>query len=96
MGHTVASQRMMVDIILGELEAYGKALREEDRVVYNELLKSSLKKVGAISYTSSVNAWAFILISIILEQEKRIRQYESMVNGCVSEGEQDNPVDQDS
>ena len=74
MGHTVLSQRMMVDIILSELTDYGKALREEDRIIYNKMLKKSLKKVGAISYTSSSNVWAFILLSILLEQEKRIEK----------------------
>jgi hypothetical protein len=71
MGHTVLSQRRMVDNILNELKEYGNALREEDRVIYEELLKSSLKRVGAISYASSIHVWAFILLSIIIEQEKR-------------------------
>ena len=72
MGHTVLSQRMMVDIILSELKSYGNALRAEDRVIYENMLKKALKRVGAISYASSVNVWAFILLSIILEQEKKI------------------------
>ncbi len=73
-GHTVLSQRMIVDIIINELRTYAKALREEDRVIYEELLKLPLKKVGAISYTSSIDVWAFILLSIILEQEKKFKE----------------------
>jgi hypothetical protein len=64
---------MMVDIIINELRAYGKALREEDRKIYEDLLKLPLKRVGAISYTSSIDVWAFFFLSIILEQEKRMR-----------------------
>ena len=86
MGHTVLSQRMMVDIILSELKDYGRALREEDRLIYEAMLKKALKKVGAISYTSSIHVWAFILLSILLEQEKRIEKFNNGVKpGDVSE-----------
>jgi hypothetical protein len=88
MGHTVLSQRIMVDIIINELRAYGKALREEDRIVYENMLRAPLKKIGAISYASSINVWAFILLSILLEQEKRY-----VADGRVSEREQDSPLD---
>lgn len=75
----------MVDITITELMSYAKALREEDRVIFEKLLKLSLRKVGAISYASSIHVWAFVLLSIILEQEKRIRKYECLVDGCLQE-----------
>jgi hypothetical protein len=75
---------MMVDMILAELKDFGKALREEDREVYYNMLKKPLKKIGAISYASSMHVWAFILLSILLEQEKK---YESMVDGRLQERE---------
>jgi len=80
----------MVDIIISELGHFAKAIREEDRKIYENMLKIPLKKIGAISYTSSINVWAFILLSILLEQEKK---YERLVNGCLQEGEQDNIMD---
>ena len=92
MGHTVASQRIMVDLVIRELEAYAKALREEDRKIYLALLKHPLKKIGAISYASSIHVWAFLLLSILVEQEKK---YERMVNGCVQERELSSAVDKD-
>jgi len=79
-GHTVLSQRMMVDIIISELRAYARALREEDRIIYEELLKLPLKKIGAISYASSIDVWAFLLLSIILEQEKKIKELRGKQN----------------
>lgn len=72
MGHTVASQRIMIDITINELRSYAKSLREEDREIFLGLLREPLKKVGAISYASSLHVWAFILLAIIAEQEKRI------------------------
>jgi len=76
MGHTVWSQRIVLDILLGELKSYGKALREDDRLIYEGLLKKPLKHYGTISYTNSVHAWAFLLLTILLEQEKKIKSLE--------------------
>ena len=93
MGHTVWSQRIALDVLLSELASYSKSLRQRDRIVYEKLLKEPLKHIGNISYTSSIHLWAFLLLSIMLEQEKRIKEleesYESLVNGCISESEPD-------
>jgi len=84
MGHTVWSQRIIVDTLLNELNGFGKALRENERVTYSSLLKKPLKHLGSISYTSSNQVWAFLLLSIILEQEKKINKLnESLANRCI-------------
>jgi hypothetical protein len=89
MGHTVASQRIMVDLVISELMSYAKALREEDRKIFFELLKYPLKRVSAISYASSMHVWAFLIISMIIELKKN----ESMAHGRLPEGELNNPLD---
>lgn len=76
MGHTVLSQRIVIDIILKELKDYGKSLRKDDYIIYEQLLKKTFKHISNISYTSSINVWALILLSIILEQEKKIKEIE--------------------
>jgi hypothetical protein len=73
-GHTIKSQRVTADILLKELESFGKALREEDRKVYLQLLQQPLKHIGSISYTSSHHVWSFLLLAIILEQQKKISE----------------------
>ncbi len=83
MGHTVTSQRHMIDIVLSELASYGKALRKEDRRVYEDMLKETMEYVGAISYTSSIDVWAMILLSILLQQQKRIKELEQKYEGVV-------------
>ena len=77
MGHTVWSQRITIDLLLSELEDYGKALRKEEREVLLDLLKRPLKHLGSISYASSLHAWAFLLLAINVEQEKRIKTLEN-------------------
>jgi hypothetical protein len=77
MGHTVSGSRVVSDFVLEELRSYGRALRQYDRQVYENVLKQAFKHYGTISYASSIHAWAFLLLSILLEQEKRIKQLEN-------------------
>jgi hypothetical protein len=81
MGHTLTSQRMIVDNILNELEHFGKSLSTEDRRIYAELLKEPLKHLGNITYTSSMNTWAIMLLCIILEREKNERMAHRHIQG---------------
>jgi hypothetical protein len=74
MGHTITSQRMMTDTILKELEAYGKSLGSKERELYLKMLKQPLKHLGSITNASSYHVWAFILLSILIEQEKKIME----------------------
>jgi hypothetical protein len=99
MGHTVWSQRITLDIIIGELSDYGKSLRASDREQFEQLLHLPLLHVGSITYASSMHVWAFLLLSIALEQEKKIKslgeRIEGLADGCLSEGKQASPLAQD-
>jgi hypothetical protein len=76
MGHTVASQRAMIDIILNELQQFSKALRKDERILLEKLLAQPLKHAGAVSNATSIDIWAVILLSILIEQEKRLSALE--------------------
>jgi len=76
MGHTAWSGRIATDELVRELMLYGRSLRAGERELYENLLKESFKHIGSISYASSMHMWAFVLLSIILEQEKRIFRLE--------------------
>ena len=92
MGHTVRSQRRVVERISDELKRYGKSLRDEEKEIFNDLVKKPFLHIGNITYTSSAQTWAFMLLSTLLEQEKKIieleKKYYVMVNGRVSQKEQ--------
>jgi hypothetical protein len=75
---------MVADAMLAELKAYGKSLRPEQRVIYNRLLNIPLQHIGSITYASSVHAWAFLLLSILLEQEKKISTLEKKINSITA------------
>ena len=70
MGHTVTSQRIVVDTILQELKDYGKSLRQEEQEAFASLLSKVKKHISSISFSCSYNTWALVLFSILLEQEK--------------------------
>ncbi|MCF7861735.1 hypothetical protein K9M79_05800 [Candidatus Woesearchaeota archaeon] len=79
MGHTVSSQRIVINTILRELKDFGRALRSDDREAYERMLALPLKHIGTMSYASSLDVWALILLSISLEQQKRIDVLEKTI-----------------
>lgn len=70
MGHTLTSQRMIVDNIVSDLENFEKSLSNEDKEIYEKMLRQPLKHLGSITYTSSMNTWAIFLLCVMLEKEK--------------------------
>jgi len=98
MGHTVWSQRIALDLIVNELKSYGKALMQDDRAIYEDVLKQAFKHVGSVSYANSMHVWAFLLLSVLLEQEKKIKKLEneSLAHGRIQEEEFNNPLGEDS
>lgn len=77
MGHTVWSQRQNLEHMVAELERYARSLRKEERELASDLLRAPFSHVGSISSANSLHAWSFLLFSIMLEQEKRLRLLES-------------------
>ena len=72
MGHTVRSQRQIIDELRSELESYGEVLTKKERKELQKILKKPYKYVGSITNASSLHAWAFLTISICLEQQKEL------------------------
>jgi hypothetical protein len=73
MGHTVSSGRIATYELLSELSLFAKSLSPQDRKVFDEMLKEPYKHISKISYTSSAHLWAIVLLTIMMEMEKRRR-----------------------
>ena len=73
MGRTVPTFRNMIDLFELEWNDYKRALRKNDKKIFEKLLNNA-RKHGA-SGTNMVNPNPFepIVISILIEQEKTIR-----------------------
>jgi hypothetical protein len=76
MGHTATSQRRVADGVIGELFDYGRSLRIEERAAFERILAKAKVHLGSISFASSYNTWALVMISILLEQEKQMMELE--------------------
>ncbi len=97
MGHTVWSQRIALQNIIHELKEYGRLLSPEDMRMYEELLKIPLRRVANISNASSIHVWAFLILSIQVEHEKRMREIEhALSHRRVSEQREDYPLDENA
>jgi hypothetical protein len=85
----VSSQRVNLEEMIGQMHSYSRSLRPEEREIMRELLRAPMKHVGAISSANSLHAWSFLLLSVMLEQEKRLRRLEreSLANRRVSKQE---------
>jgi hypothetical protein len=93
MGHTALSQRRALDTLLAELKDYGKSLRPEERKALEEVLREPLKHVGSITYASSIHVWGFLLLSVIIEQQKKIKRLElDMAHRHLPKQEQAHPL----
>jgi len=72
----VSSQRVALDLLMVEMRAFGRALRPEEQELLDGLLAQAYRHYGAVSSASSFHSWAFLVLSVMLEQEKRLRQLE--------------------
>lgn len=84
MGHTVSSQRRVVEDLNATLKRYRRALRKEDQAVFDRLTNLPYQHVSSMSYASSIHTWALYLLSILIEQEKSL---ETLRSGQVSKRE---------
>lgn len=73
MGHTVPSQRRVVEDIVSVLERYKDSLREEEREIVDEFIEDAYQHMGSVSYGNSYHTWALVLVSVMLEREKAQR-----------------------
>jgi hypothetical protein len=80
MGHTVTSQRIVLEVLQSELMDFGKALRGRDRQLFELMMKRGFQHYGAISYTDSFHTWAFLLLAIMLEQEKELSELRKQIS----------------
>ncbi|MHA1713426.1 MAG: hypothetical protein ACTSW4_05245 [Candidatus Ranarchaeia archaeon] len=73
MGRTVPSIRQAIETKLKVWTSFSRGLRKEEREIFEQLLIDARLHVDASSLTMTSNLNILILMSIMLEQEKRIR-----------------------
>jgi len=74
MGRTVPTYRQTLESIIKEWNDYRRALTQEDREVFDEMMRKARMHASASSYAAFLDPLAGTILSILLEQEKIIRE----------------------
>ena len=75
MGRTVKSFRMVIEDEFSSIEKFKKALRKRDREILEEMIFTARLHTQAGSFASFLDPFHAIIISILIEQEKKIRGF---------------------
>jgi len=73
MGRTVPTYRQTLESIIDEWKDYRRALTQEDREVFDEMMRKARMHASASSYAAFLDPLVGTILSILLEQEKAIR-----------------------
>ena len=76
MGRTVPTFRQQIEQAVGRWAKFRRALRREDQEHFDRLFLSVRSYTQAATYQASDNPMEAILLSIALDQEKRLRALE--------------------
>ncbi|MFH0971772.1 MAG: hypothetical protein V1835_04360 [Candidatus Micrarchaeota archaeon] len=74
MGRTVPSYRDVIDDEICTLKKYRAALRKEDQELFDEMMGFAKYHISASSYSSRLNPFESIVLNIILEQQRLIKE----------------------
>ena len=72
MGRTVPTFRQLIDDAMARWSKFRRALRREDQEYFDRLFRRVRSYTQAATYQASDNPMEAILLSIVLDQEKRL------------------------
>jgi hypothetical protein len=81
MGRTVPTFRQLVDDAIARWSKFRRALRREDQEYFDRLFRRVRSYTQAATYQASDNPMEAILLSIALDQEKRLDAIERAAPG---------------
>ncbi len=79
MGRTLPTPTMLIERERARWQKFRRALRKEDQVLLDELLCDARRHGQAQAYASWATPYEAILVSILLEQRKRIKKMEAAI-----------------
>lgn len=81
MGRTIPSFRMLLEEIVLELSVFRRALRGEDKIAFDSLMNKARAHASSCTVTPMLEPMDAVFLSILMEQEKEIRELKEGVNG---------------
>jgi hypothetical protein len=82
MGRTVPTFTNIIDQELESWSKYRRGLRIEDQEVFDELFRAARLHLAENFYAMRTVPFESVLISIVLEQGKRLRKIEQLLENC--------------
>src|SRR4030081_3690493 len=82
MGRTVPTFRQLIDDAIGRWSKFRRALRPEDQEYFDRLFRRVRLYTQAATYQASDNPMEAILLSIALDQEKRLDAVEKVLQNA--------------
>ena len=80
MGKTVASYRMALDRELQRWSGFARALRKEDRIIFDQLMDACRNYASAGSNATRPILFEPMVMSILLQQQKELNKLEKMLH----------------
>jgi hypothetical protein len=81
MGRTVPTYRMTLESIVAEWGEFRRALRREDRELFDSVMNKARAHASAASFTASADPVDTLFLSILIEQEREIRRLRGCADG---------------
>jgi hypothetical protein len=80
MGRTVKTASMLISDEAGRWSKFRSALRKRDREAFDNLSAVARRHFSAISNSSIIDPFEAVVLSILLEYEKRLEELEGAKN----------------
>lgn len=74
MGRTVAPFSQIIDVVIARFDNYRKALRREDREIFDELMRVAKRQVQAGVMAQNPNAFDSMSMAMLIELKKEMQQ----------------------
>jgi hypothetical protein len=71
MGHTVPSQRQVVDNIVTVIDRYKDDLSRREAEIVDGFVEDIYAHANSTSYVNMYHTWAVCILSVLLEREKQ-------------------------
>lgn len=83
MGKTVPTYRNQLEAEVRELLPFRRALRESERILFDTLVNHARSHSAEGSFTAHSDPLVPFFLSILLEQERRIRELDRKITGLI-------------